>query len=537
MTKTAFDAIVIGGGVAGLATAALMAKRGWQVALMEAREQLGGLTSTEELMPGLRHDIVDHELGWVPDRLVMELDLTRHGLELLPLARSSALIPPGEGECISIYGHNNQVASDLKRFSAKDAQAWVPFARRVMKLSRFLNALYDVPAPSLFATGAGNMLTMLALGRRARSLGRQGMFDVLRTLPMSIADMLDETFENPTLKGLLAARGVSRILQGPKSGATAFLFLHHHVGGYFGSVRFMQTARGGVGALVSALAASAKASGVTIRTGTPVAQVAVRNDGVRGVVLESGEEVTAEIVVSSLDPRRTIHDLIDPIYVEPELSRAIGNVRLRGAAAKVNLVLDGAVPMANAERMVHGTLVVAPSMSYLERAYDCAKHGAISEDPALEIRVPSAMDPSLRNGDRVAISVLAQWMPYHLKTGTWDSAARDALGDTVLRTLERFIPGLTSRVLHRQVLSPLDIEQRYGASEGSLTHGELALDQILFMRPVPALSRYRYNTIAGLFLSGRGCHPGMPLPAAMLASREILRAGRRERAPAAPPAA
>lgn len=178
-------------------------------------------------------------------------------------------------------------------------------------------------------------------------------------------------------------------------------------------------------------------------------------------------------------------------------------------------------------------------MSYVERAYDCAKHGTVSHEPALEIRVPGAMDPSLRSEreDRVALSVLAQWAPYKLKTGTWDSAARDAFGDIVLRTIERYIPGLTSRVVHRHVLSPLDIERTYGASEGSLTHGELALDQILFMRPVPALSRYRSNTIEGLFLCGRGCHPGMPLAAATLAAREILRSDRRERGSAAPPAA
>lgn len=360
MTTNSFDAIVIGGGVAGLATAALMAKRGRQVAVLEAREKLGGLTSTEEIIPGVRHDIVEHEVGWVPERLIMELELKRHGLELLPLGRSSALVPPGEGEGLSIYGHNEQVAVDLKRFSPRDAAAWVGFARRVTKLSGFLNTLYEVPAPSLFATGAGNLVSMLALGRKARSLGRSGIFDVLRTLPMSVADMLDETFENATLKGLLASRGVSRMLQGPKSGATAFLFLHYHVGGSFGSVRFMQTARGGVGALADALAAAGRASGVAIRTGVPVARIDVRNDRVRGVVLDSGEEIAADIVVSSLDPRRTVHDLIDPVYVEPELSRAIGNVRLRGAAAKVNLVLDGPVPLPNAKETVHSTLVVAP---------------------------------------------------------------------------------------------------------------------------------------------------------------------------------
>jgi phytoene dehydrogenase-like protein len=540
MTTNAYDVAVIGGGVAGLAAAALLAQRGQHVVVLEARDRLGGLTSTEELVPGVRHDIVEHELGWVPDRLVDELQLGNHGFDLLPLAQSTALVAPEEKEWITIFGHNDMVAAGLQRFSPSDAAAWKPFMRRVQRVMSFLRALYEVPAPGLFDSGAGNVLSMLALGRKVRALGRTGIFDLLRTLPMSIADVLDETFENAALKGLLAARGVSRILQGPMSGATAFVFMHHHVGPLFGSICGKQTARGGVGALAAALASAATSKGATIRTGTPVRHIAVRNDRVRAVILESGEEVAAPCVVSSLDPRRTVHELLDPVHVEPELSRAIGNVRLRGAVAKVNVVLDGPVPVPNAARYMHGTLVVAPSIKYLERAYDRAKHGAMPDEPMLEIRVPGAMDPSLRSEGQVAVSVIAQWAPYHLRNGMWDAAARDALGDTVLRTIEGVIPGFTSRVVQRQVLTPLDIEQRYGASEGSLTHGELALDQILFMRPVPALSRYRMGTVAGMYLCGRGCHPGMPLPAAMLAVREILRDRRpRERAasPAESPAA
>jgi phytoene dehydrogenase-like protein len=403
-------------------------------------------------------------------------------------------------------------------------------------LSGFLRALYEVPAPSLFASGAGNLVSMLALGRKARALGRNGIFDLLRTLPMSIADVLDESFENTALKGLLAARAVSRILQGPRSGATAFLFLHYHVGLPSGAVRGMLTARGGVGALAGAMIGAGKTHGVTFRTGATVARIEVKNERTQGVTLASGEEIAADRVVSSTDARHTIYDLIDPVHVEPELSRAIGHVRMRGATAKVNLVLDGPVPLPNAETL-RGPLVVAPSLGELERAFDNAKHGDVSDDMTLEVRVPSVLDPSLEGkGDRVALSVLAQWAPYRLKTG-WDATSRAALGERVLWALESAIPGITNRVVHREVLSPRDIEERFGASEGSLTHGELALDQILFMRPVPALSRYRAKSIEGLFVCGRGCHPGMPVPAAMLAAREIARAARgKEPAPATPPA-
>jgi phytoene dehydrogenase-like protein len=230
-----------------------------------------------------------------------------------------------------------------------------------------------------------------------------------------------------------------------------------------------------------------------------------------------------------------MHDLLEPEDVEPELSRAITNVRLRGATAKVNLLLDALPAVPNADEVLRGPLVLAPSISYLERGYDRAKHGRLSDAPTLKVRVPAGLDPTLRTNDnRSVLSVLVQWAPYRLD-GSWDDA-RETLGDRVLTALESVLPGLSQRVIRRQILTPLDIEREFGAGEGSLTHGELALDQILFMRPVPALSRHRSDTIEGLYLCGRGCHPAMPLPAAMLAARELIRATR-GREPQSPPAA
>jgi phytoene dehydrogenase-like protein len=288
-------------------------------------------------------------------------------------------------------------------------------------------------------------------------------------------------------------------------------------------------ARGGPGALARAMAAAAQAAGAEIRTGAGVSRISVTESGVSGVVLENGDEIKAPTVLSTLAPRRTMYDLIDPIYVDPELSQAIGNVKYRGACAKVNLVLD-ALPALSPD-LGRGAIVVAPDMSYLERAFDAAKYGRISERPYLETRVPTVHDPSLASLGRHVMSVVVQWVPYRLREGAWDESRRNAVGDLVVRTLGEYLPGLADHVIAGQVLTPSDIEDRYGATEGSLTHGELTLDQILFMRPVPGLSRHA-TPISGLYLGGPGTHPGISLASAALAAKAIAgtKAGSRSRA-------
>ena len=267
--------------------------------------------------------------------------------------------------------------------------------------------------------------------------------------------------------------------------------------------------------------------------GAPVARIGATEEGVSGVVLENGDEIAATTVLSTLDPRTTMHELIDPIYVDPELSQAIGAVKYRGACAKVNLVLDGLPGLP--EELLRSALVVAPDMSYLERAFDAAKYGGISDHPYLEARIPTLHDASLAPAGRHVMSVLVQWVPYRLRAGAWDATRRDAVGNLVIKTLGDVLPGFANRVVATQVLTPADIEARYGATEGSLTHGELTLDQILFMRPVPGLSRHA-TPIAGLYLGGPGTHPGMSVPSAVRAADAVgTRRGRsraRERAAA-----
>jgi phytoene dehydrogenase-like protein len=520
-----YDVIVIGGGLAGLTSAALLARSGRRVLVLEQRHLLGGMHSTDEIAPGVRGDVVEHDIGWIPSAVMTALKLDEHALSLVRPDPSAVSLLPG-GQTLTLWSDPARTASEVQRHSETDARAWRAFGERVSRLAGFLQAIYDGPAPEPLASGASELLSMLGLGRKVHSLGREGIIDLLRTLPMSVADVLDETFENAALKGLVATSGVTRLVQGPKSGGTAFLLVHNHVGAPPGGIRSRLVARGGLGALANALTESARASGAEIRMGAAVSRIGTTEDGVTGVVLDSSDEIAASTVLSTLDPRRTMHELIDPIYVDPELSQAIGAVKYRGACAKVNLVLDG-LPALPPE-LVGGALVVAPDMSYLERAYDAAKYGGVSERPYLEARIPTVHDPSLAPAGRHVMSVLMQWVPYRLRLGAWDATRRDAVGDLAVKTLEDALPGFANRVVAKQVLTPKDIEERYGATEGSLTHGELTLDQILFMRPVPGLSRHA-TPISGLYLAGPGTHPGMSIPSAVRAAKAIGTSQRRPR--------
>ena len=510
------EVIVIGGGVNGLVAAAYLAKAGVPVLVLEARETPGGLAASDEM--------AGYDAGWILPDIARHLGLGAAGLEF-EVPEASVLNLLENGDALTLWTDPARTAEGIARFSPEDARRWPLFAGHLARFARVLEAAYAITPPRVPNTRARDLATLLGLARRLRRLGRRDMVEFLRVAPMSVAEWLDDWFATDALKGAVGAGGITRILQGPRSAGTAFVLLHHHVGRPPGAVRAAQLVKGGPGALARALVQVAQGFGAEIRTSAPVREIVVRDGRAIGVALETGEHLAAPRVVSSADPRRTLGGLVPAACFDPEFLRAVDNIRFRGAVAVVRLVL-GELPRFTArpaDGAMRGAITIAPSLDYLERAYDDAKYGGVSQEPLLEARIPSLLDPGLAPAGRHLMTVQVQYAPYRLRNGAWDAAARERLADTVVAAFTRHAPNLGAAVLERHVVTPRDLEERFGLTEGHPYHGEMGLDQIFFMRPVAGWARYR-TPIKGLFLCGAGSHPGGGLPGApgRNAAREML---------------
>jgi phytoene dehydrogenase-like protein len=359
--------------------------------------------------------------------------------------------------------------------------------------------------------GNFNPAELLKVGLKFHGLGDKEGYEFLRILPMSVADLLNEWFDSDLLKASLAASGILGSFVGPRQQGTAFNLLHHQIGDSNGALRTAGFVRGGVGDLAQSLARAAQQAGAEIRTNAEVAKVVTKNGAATGIVLQSGEEITAANVISSADVKQTFLTLVEPTYLDPHFLLQVQNIRCRGTVAKINLALDALAkfkssPQPDAPARLGGIIHIGPTMDYLERACDDAKYGRYSQQPFLEITLPSITDPSLAPAGKHVMSVWMQSAPYHLRETNWDDQ-RETLGDTVVNLIEDYAPGFKNSILHRQVLTPFDLEQTYGLTQGHLYHAEMALDQLFFMRPVPGWSRY-HTPIENLYLCGSGTHPG-----------------------------
>ena len=502
-----FDVIVIGAGLNGLTAAAYLAKAGKRVLVLEARLNVGGTAVSEEIAPGFRIEPVSVDAGWVSPQLMRDLELQRLGLELLP-AESVVVTPSLDGDPFVLWSDQRKTIESLRKHSTRDAEQWPTFAQTMSKLAGFLRVLYAQPAPDLMGAGIRNLLDLAMVGRKLRALGKADMVELLRTLPMSIAELLDDTFESEPIKATIGAGGVAGIFQGVRSAGTAFVLLHNHVGAAPGAFRMRPRVRGGSAAITNALHQAGLGAGVQTRTGARVQNIRIKDGQVTGVVLANGEELSAPLVLSSADARSTLLSMAGPAELDPELVRALQNIRYRGVIARVHLALSDLPRFKGVEPdALRGIISIAPTLDYIERAYDHAKHGGASKQPMLEVTIPSLADPTAAPQGKHVMSITVQYAPYTLKHGEWDTPTRDTLGGEVVRLLERHAPGISKLILHKLVLTPVDLEKRYGMPEGSADDGELGLDQILFMRPLPGWSRYQ-TPIQGLFLGGSGAHPG-----------------------------
>lgn len=527
-----YDAIVIGAGHNGLVTAAYLGRAGLSVLVLERRELVGGAAVSEEVFPGFRFDTCAHRVGELHPAAVRDLRLKRHGLEIIrPDPTALALLP--DGDHLLLWREASRSRESIGRFSKLDAERWVAFGDHVRRATRFLEDIYATIPPRLSGTSVSDLTKLFLVGGRLRRRGKTAMAEVLRTLPMSIAELLDEWFETDGLKGTLGAIGITGVFQGPMAAGTAFTFLHQHVGSADGTIKPTRLVRGGVGALSEALAAAARQNGAEVRTAAGVERVTVRDGQADGVVLANGDEIAAKRIISSADPRRTFLGLVDPLQLDPEFVRKVRGIRFKGACAKVHLALGELPSFAGVDggsAHLGGAISIAPSLNYLERAYDDAKYGSVSEAPYLEAVIASLSDPTRAPDGRHVMSVLVQYAPYHLKEGSWSDARREELGDRVVDVLAEYSPNLRSAIIDRQVLTPLDLERVYGLTEGNIYHGELALDQLYFMRPVPGWARYR-TPIDNLYLCGAGTHPGGGVTGApgYNAARAILKDVKRKR--------
>jgi len=519
-----YDAIVVGGGHNGLINGAYLAKGGLSTLIIERRDVVGGAAITEELVPGFQFTTFSYALSLLRPDIIQELDLVKHGF--LPLLMPSGFAPMENGDYLLMGPDHDENAGEIRRHSSHDADAWDRYKHDLWRVCQVVKPLFDSAPPNIFGKAPEDLAAVADLASHLRGVEPKVMHDLVRLLTGSAADFVDDYFESDILKGYLSSSGIIGTKVGPMSQGSGLVLLFHSMGehdGHFGSWAFH---KGGNGGFTQVLARAAQAYGAEILLGSPVDAVMTRDGVATGVALADGTELNAPVVVSALDPRRTFLELVEPRELPADLVEAVERFRFQGTSAKVNFALDG-LPrypaLGDRSDQYRGFIAVSPSMEYLERAFDDAKYGWYSQRPFIDGAVQSIVDPDMAPPGKHVMSCFIQYAPYHLKGSDWDSE-RDTFGDTVQATLESFFPGFGDLVLHREVVTPLDIERVVGLSEGNIFAGEFLAPQMYFFRPAPGWSQYR-TPISGYYQCGSGTHPGGCVIGApgKLASEQVLR--------------
>jgi phytoene dehydrogenase-like protein len=398
---------------------------------------------------------------------------------------------------------------EIARHSKLDAEAYDEYGKAMVEMGRFVKPILGMTPPDPTSLKIKGLQDLLFLGKRFQSLPLQDQYNQVQLLTMSAVDFLDRWFETDVLKATMSASGIIGTFLGVRSPGTAYVLLHHYMGEIDGAFRSWGLVRGGTGAISNAIGSAAAEAGVEIRREASVAKILMRNGQAKGVVLENGDELHADVVSSSVDPRLTFMKFIGKEHLPADFVEDIQRYKFRGSSGKVNLALD-ALPnfkcMPGEGPHLRGAISISPSVEYMERAYDDAKYGRFSRRPYMDIVIPTLTDTSIAPPGKHIMSCFVQYAPYHLKEGNWDDQ-REAFGDTVIDTIAEYAPNIKDIILHRQVLTPLDIERRFGLTEGNIFQGELTLEQLFFLRPAPGWAQYR-TPVRSLYMCGSATHPG-----------------------------
>jgi phytoene dehydrogenase-like protein len=482
------DILVIGAGHNALVTAAYLAKAGKRVLVLERREIAGGQLAAVNVGAGFEGPAL-HPAGTLRPGIVRDLDLARHGLATAATADPVywSVLPDGGMLRLAANATDAATLDSIRRLSTRDAESWPEFVRFMNTAAAFLDAAYATPMPRLPKVNLRNEgLPLAALALKLRRLGAKDMFRVIRSMSMSAVEITEEWFESEPLKAAIGGLAIHGLTLGSMSAGTGFTLMHHWLnrGGLAHCVR-----PSGGSSITDALVAALRASGGQLRTSAGVAQILVENQRVLGVLLANGEEIRADVVISGADPRHTLLDLVGAPELPPEFVWHAQSIKMRGSVAKVHVLTDGN------HGLPAGTVVVAPTLKYLERAYDAAKYGEVSQHPYLE---------ATTCGSTVAIHF--QFAPFRLRSGDWQEM-RTAVESRAIETFAAQYPALRNSVREVRSITPLDLQQQWGLAEGDLNHGQLILDQLFFMRPLPGWSNHR-TPIDGLYLCGSGVHGG-----------------------------
>ena len=522
-----YDAIIIGGGHNGLTSAAYLAKAGKRVLVLERRHVLGGAAVTEEIYPGFKYSVCSYVVSLLRPEVIRDLELPKYDLEIIPL--DSTFTPMANGDHLFRSGDHAQTRREIARHSLTDADAYEQYGQLMALMAMAVKPILGMVPPEPTTWNPKDLFGLAKMGNHFHDLGEKLLYELTKLMTMSSADFLDQWFDTDVLKATMSASGIIGTFMGPRSPGTAYVLLHHYMGELDGAFRSWGFARGGTGAISNAIADAARHFGAEIRTQVSVDQVTIKNGRATGVVLATGEEINAKVVVSSVDPKRTFLKMVDSQHLDAGFLKQVGDFKIRGSSAKVNLSLDGLPDFSSMPGNgphLSGAISISPSLDYIERAYDDAKYGDFSRKPYMDIILPSKLDPSMAPPGKHVMSIFVQYAPYHLASGTWPEK-REALGDAVIDTLSEYAPNIKNIILHRQVLTPWDLEQEFGLTEGNIFQGELTLDQLFFLRPVPGWAKYR-TPIKNLYMCGACTHPGGGVMAASgrLAALEILKSAR-----------